>query len=75
VNADLKKAFAAADMLGSEIGAPDGAQASAVIGEYKAFCRQHGIKWDWSECKKLPQSLRVGPVVEDIDGKDVFELA
>lgn len=76
VNADLEKAFADADMLGGEIGAtPDGVQASDVIGEYRAFCRQNGIKWDGCEGVKLPQSLRVGPAVEEIDGKDVFELA
>lgn len=76
VNADLEKAFADADMLGGEIGAtPDGVQASDVIGEYRAFCRQNGIKWDGCEGVKLPQSLRVGPAVEEIDGKDVSELA
>jgi len=74
-NTDLEKAFADADMLGVEIVAPHGAQASDVIGEYKAFCRQNGIKWDGGEGKKLPQSLRVGLVVEEVDGKAVFELA
>ena len=75
VNADLEKAFVDADMLGAEPGVPIGAQASDVIGEYKAFCRQNGIKWDGSEGEKLPESLRVGPVVEEIDGKGIFELA
>ena len=76
VNADLEEAFADADMLGGEIGAtPDGAQASDVIGEYQAFCRQNGIKWNGGEVAKLPVSLRVGPTVKEIDGKDISELA
>ncbi|GAB7335819.1 hypothetical protein MBLNU13_g08094t1 [Cladosporium sp. NU13] len=75
VNADLEKAFAAADMLRGEIDAPKGAQASDVISEYKAFCRQNGVKWDGGESEKLPESLRVGPAVKLIDGKDVYELA
>lgn len=76
VNADLEEAFANADMLGGEIGAiPDGAQASDVIGEYQAFCRQLGIKWDRGEVAKLPVSLRLGPAVKEIDGKDMSELA
>ena len=76
VNADLEEAFADADMLGGEICAtPDGAQASDVIGEYQAFCRQNGIKWNGGEVAKLPVSLRVGPTVKEIDGKDISELA
>ena len=75
VNADLEKAFSDAGMLGDDIGAPDVAQASDVIGEYRALCLQNGIKWDDREGEKLPESLRVGPAVEEIDGKDIFELA
>ena len=67
VNADLEKAFVDAEMLGGEIGALDGAEADDVIGEYKAFCCQNGIKWDGCEGGKLPESLRVGPVVEQVD--------
>jgi hypothetical protein len=67
VNADLEKALADADMLGGEIGAPKGAQVSDVMGEYKAFCRQNGIKWDGCEGGALPESLRVGPVVGEVD--------
>lgn len=64
VNADLEKAFVDAEMLGGEIGEPEGAKAADVIGEYRAFCRQNGIKWHGCEGGKLPESLRVGPVVE-----------
>jgi hypothetical protein len=75
VDADLEKAFSDAGMLGGGPGAPDGAQASDVIGEYRAFCRQNGIRWDDYEGEKLPESLRVGAAVEEIDGNDIFELA
>lgn len=75
VDADFEKAFSNAGMLGGGIGAPDGVQASQVIGEYRAFCRQNGIKWDGCEGEKLPESLRLGSAVEEIDGKDIFELA
>lgn len=66
VNDDLEKAFVDAEMLGGEIGEPDGAKVADVIGEYGAFCRQNGIKWDGCEGGKLPESLRVGPVVDQI---------
>ena len=75
VNADLEKAFADADILGGEIDAPDAVQVSDVIGECRAFCRENGITWDGSEGEKLPESLRVDPAVEEIDAKDVYELA
>lgn len=65
VNADLEKALFDADMLGAEFDAPDGAQAADVIGEYSAFSRVNGIKWDGVEGEALPQSLRVGPAVEE----------
>lgn len=67
VNADLEKAFADADMLGGRFDAPKGVQVSDVLGEYKAFCRQNGIKWDGCGSEELPESLRVGPAVEEIN--------
>lgn len=63
VNEDLERALADAEMLGGEIGGPEGAMVEDVIGEYRAFCRQNGIKWDGGEGVVLPESLRVGPVV------------
>lgn len=67
VNANFEKAFVDAEMLGGEIGEPEGAKVADVIGEYRAFCRQNGIKWDGVEGGKLPESLRVGPVAEGVD--------
>jgi hypothetical protein len=67
VNTDLEKAFGDADMLGDEMDAPKRAQVSDVIGEYKAFCRQNGIKWGGYEGEALPESLRVGQAVEEVD--------
>ena len=63
VNDDLERALGEAGLLGGEVGEPEvGVKVEDVIGEYRAFCRRNGIKWDGGEGGKLPESLRVGPV-------------
>jgi hypothetical protein len=72
VNAEFEKAFYDAGLLGDGNNAPSGVQASDVIGEYKAFCRQNSITWEGCEAELLPESLMVGAATEEIDWRLVF---
>ena len=67
INADFEKVLSGVGMLSDEVSPPSGAEVSDVIGDYKAFCLQNGIKWDDREAESLPASLTVGVPVIEVD--------